>query len=80
MRDAVFVLVFGAFVWAAVVVGFVSLYVYAGDSVLCGALNDQGACVRLKWRHGSPLVNTNGALETHVPHTISSTFIPVIAA
>jgi hypothetical protein len=67
MRDTVFVLVFGAFVWAAVIVGFVSLYIYAGDSLLCGALNDQDACVRLKWRHGSPLVNTYGALEMDYP-------------
>lgn len=49
MRDIVFFLVFGAFVWAAAVAGFVSLYVYAGDSILCGALNDQDACVRLEW-------------------------------
>jgi hypothetical protein len=49
MRDIVLVLVFGAFVWAAAVVGFISLYVYAGDSILCGALNDQDACARLEW-------------------------------
>jgi hypothetical protein len=60
MRDTVFVLLFGAFMWAAVVVGFVSLYVYAGDSVLCGALNDRDACVRLEWRHGSR-ANSEGA-------------------
>ena len=49
MRDIVLCLVFGAFVWAAAVVGLVSLYVYAGDSILCGALNDQEACARLEW-------------------------------
>lgn len=47
MRDIVSFLVFGAFVWAAAVVGFVSLYIYAGDSILCGALADQDACARL---------------------------------
>jgi len=49
MRDMVLFLVFGAFVWAAAVVGFVSLYLYAGDSILCGALSDQNACARLEW-------------------------------
>lgn len=49
MRDIVLYLVFGAFVWAAAVVGLVSLYVYAGDSILCGVLSDQEACVRLEW-------------------------------
>jgi hypothetical protein len=45
MRDIVFFLVFGAFVWAAAVVGFVSIYLYAGDSIQCVALNDQDACI-----------------------------------
>jgi hypothetical protein len=48
MRDVVFFFV--AFVWATVVVGFVSLYVYAGDSIQCGALHDQDACVRLEFQ------------------------------
>ena len=51
MRDIVFFLVFGAFVWASAVVGFVSLYVYAGDRILCGVLNDQDACARLEWQN-----------------------------
>lgn len=49
MRDIVLFLVFGAFVWAAAVVGLVSLYVYAGDSILCRALSNQDACLRLEW-------------------------------
>ena len=55
MRDLVLFLVFGAFVWAAVVVGLVSLYVYAGDSILCRALSDQDACVRLEWQSSRSL-------------------------
>jgi hypothetical protein len=49
MRDLVLFLVFGAFVWAATVVTLVSLYVYAGDTILCVALSDQDACARLEW-------------------------------
>jgi hypothetical protein len=48
MRDIVFLFV--AFVWSAAIVGFVSLYVYAGDSILCEALHDQQACVRLEYQ------------------------------
>jgi hypothetical protein len=49
MRDIVLFLVFGAFVWAAAVVTFVSLYVYGGDTILCVALSNQDACARLEW-------------------------------
>jgi hypothetical protein len=31
MRDVMHLLVFSAFVWAAAVVGFISLYLYVGD-------------------------------------------------
>jgi hypothetical protein len=49
MRDIVLFLVFGAYVWAAAVAAFISLYVYAGDSVVRVELSDQDACARLEW-------------------------------
>jgi hypothetical protein len=49
MRDIVLFLVFGAYVWAAAVVAFISLYVYAGASVVRVELSDQDACARLEW-------------------------------
>jgi hypothetical protein len=49
MRDIVLFLVFRAFVWAATVVTFVSLYVYAGDTILRVAPSNQDACARLEW-------------------------------
>jgi hypothetical protein len=72
MRDIVLCLVFGTFVWAATVVGFVSLYVYAGDRILCGVLNDQDACARLEWQNAL-LDSRRIANEPLRDHSMAST-------
>jgi hypothetical protein len=74
MRDIVFFLVFGAFVWAATVVVFVSLYIYAGDRILCELLDDQGSCARLEWQNAllESRWLTNGRFSAR-SHSMSST-------